>query len=364
MIKKVNQLKSVSQFKVVGDKLFCVIDRKYVYKYSFDGHIEYYREFNFDIGSIYKVDSNTIVCNDDNEGILLNESLNLIKAYDKFNFSSYSEKLKLGISTEWTSFSPIKYKIRLFSVENDEIITELDNLPIRIENDIIIRNTLFGFEILSDKDLTVLCSFDKFKSYKNIYSNSKIQNIDLQRVIGQFNGIVWAVLTNGALIGLSLESGETEYTLQLPTNHPSDMQEFAFAKATNIDSNRGLLLGSMFQHYWEIDLMAPAESYLLYDMTNEFNKYSITIDTPNYERIFDSYFLYFSDSPKGIIGALDRSKREICWIEKITGLNQGIAKILEMKQYNDYLFILDKNKNLNIYLKEKGLDDSNPKISM
>jgi outer membrane protein assembly factor BamB len=226
------------------------------------------------------------------------------------------------------SFQGGKY---LFYKENDVFNTGLDRKLIRI--------SISG---------EVLWEYNPKGEFCN-YTGEK-ENIEIYRILGIFNNILWVVLTSGQLVGLNADTGKVEA-------HDDDMGSQnhgvkLIPPFTQLDDRCGVIMGLMDTGFARLNLNSQNKLIKEYfDLSATMHQHQIEAGM-QYNYPVDKQHIYFSGNMNGKIGILDRAKLEVVWSYELDMKKEGISQIREMKVAGNRWYVQDRHNTLHVFERE------------
>jgi hypothetical protein len=181
---------------------------------------------------------------------------------------------------------------------------------------------------------------------------------EIQRIIGQYEGVLWVALENGYLLGLSVDDGSLVHELSVPNNFteyfPNEKPRFG-ANYTQLDEKEGKLFGMRLNYYWEINLQNPANEYILYDISATCKEKQVVINYVEYETWLQDEIIFrewsFAQDPS-YVGIFNRKTRQITWASRELG-EEGVFKGINKVEYQaGRLYVLDRASTLHIFERE------------
>ncbi len=194
---------------------------------------------------------------------------------------------------------------------------------------------------------------------KSNYENApnELRKGEISGIIGFYSETLWIVLNSGVILGLANDTGKLTYELVQPNNYGESKEPFNPAINTQIDSERGILFGLRNKYYWEIDLLGPENTYLLYDISASCDNWNISADMPLREWSWFEDKIYFGeiyDSPHNQnlnnVGVFDRKTREVVYAMRIGegGRRDMLPNIQKIQFEAGRLYVLDGRQVLHI----------------
>jgi outer membrane protein assembly factor BamB len=209
---------------------------------------------------------------------------------------------------------------------------------------------------IDDRNGTLLWKFIVPQTYewKNDLGDTK--QVDIRRIIGTYNNVLWLTLSSGRLLGVNISTGQLLYNITGPAVTPAGYTPREnnayvwFGEYSQLDNDKGILFGFRDRYYWEIDVANPVEKFILYDVKNTAGRHQLVSGGPVYEYSWSGNKIYFWEgSTNNKFGVFDRALREITWsgeIKEAKGLFPAVRNVL----YADgQLYVLDGNNVLIVY---------------
>ncbi|MFZ4544718.1 MAG: hypothetical protein ACOYOA_11750 [Saprospiraceae bacterium] len=181
----------------------------------------------------------------------------------------------------------------------------------------------------------------------------------IERIIGEYNGLVWIVTNLGHLIGLSIQNGIVVHYLTVPVNTPASWgtwEIFMSAVKGVIDQNSGILFGLDNKTYWECNLNDPENTYLYYDISETCTANNISANMAGYYAKWQDDEIIFGQQEFGTypsyVGIFNRKSKQITWTSREMG-DEGIFRGLRQIDYlNNRLYVLDAEQTLHVFERE------------
>lgn len=176
----------------------------------------------------------------------------------------------------------------------------------------------------------------------------------ISKIIAIYKDILWTVVNTGDIIGFDVKDGHIKY--ELPSKIEDRKAYYDYATKTQLDEERGILFGLWHTYFWEIDTKNPLESYVLYDLRDEFDKWYIKAEMTVSEWSWKGDEIYFGEiydadrkNNTNTIGVFNRQKKEILWAERVGNKGETLPIIQKVDFRNDRLYVLDGERVLHIF---------------
>ena len=101
----------------------------------------------------------------------------------------------------------------------------------------------------------------------------------------------------------------------------------------------------MFEFYWEINFSTGEIE--LTDLTDQFKDAEIRCTRSDF--VYDGKLIYFLQDTPGKIGVFDTENKELVYQYRFEEMYNRELMPLEIKYYNNNLYVLDSQKNLHVF---------------
>jgi hypothetical protein len=188
-------------------------------------------------------------------------------------------------------------------------------------------------------------------------------NGEVQRIIGEYNKILWIAINSGILVGLDINTGEELYKITSPDNELSNYEVpiktgyYFFGLYSTLDKDKGVFFGiAGYNHYWEIDVSnGRLPIFTLFDITDSLRNSGITyVSNIGYDMPYmGKYILVQHQRIKDFDSAVaifNREIKQIVWCS-ISDLPERpyFGDIKKMELRHNKIFVLEKSGDFYIF---------------
>lgn len=188
---------------------------------------------------------------------------------------------------------------------------------------------------------------------ERLSENNLKSNYLVKTMIHSDENMIWIALNNNTVIALDIKTGSLIKKTSSIDNFNCDWlpSSIPLPEAMQIDKNRNLLVGLMWEFYWEINPTSGEINF--YDLTDYFKKEKIRCDKPDY--VLGDNHIYFISRNESKIGSFNLRTKKIDWSYKFEKNDNGVTpEILEIKGNDSMLGALDRNNTLHIFEKTQN----------
>ncbi|WP_254050313.1 hypothetical protein [Myroides sp. N17-2] len=334
----VDHLKNVGDTKVINKRVY----------YEKNGAIMLYPNRKIieldDFWGIHYSDSIINVFTNRSFNLLYDYEGNLLSSYEKINFYYILSKDDF-IYYDRVDKRTKRKDIKLYDGKIDLSYLK-DNLFFFIDKELLRFCNIQDGSIYWQYDISSIAN----NPHNDVYN--KAAEWKVKKFIGVIADKLWIALNHHTIIALDIKTGQLVHRIDCIDGFKCGWLPSAIPlpEATVIDEKNNVLIGFMWEFYWEIN---PIDGTLTFiDLTEELKLVAIRNDLAEFVLTEDS--IYFASHPsESKIGLLDRKSKKVTWsYEFKTEEGEREVRIMQLQGNEEKIGALSSAKTLYIFEKE------------